>query len=60
MALVLVDGLDLATSRAIQYARALCVDDVRAVHFALDTVRAQELEDRWVRLGLSRLPLQLI
>jgi hypothetical protein len=60
VALVLVDRLDLATARAIQYAKSLTVDDVRAVHFAIDTTRAQALEDRWVRLGLSRLPLELV
>jgi hypothetical protein len=60
VALVLVDGLDLATARAIQYARTLSVDDLRAVHFVLDSTRAQRIADRWVRLGLSRLPLELI
>ena len=60
VALVLVDRLDLATSRAIQYARALSVDDVRAVHFAIDTARAQALEDHWVRYGMGRLPLELV
>jgi hypothetical protein len=60
VAFVLVDGLDLATARTIQYARALSVDDIKAVHFVLDSVRAQRIQDRWVRLGLSRLPLQLI
>jgi hypothetical protein len=38
----------------------LTVDDIRAVHFAIDNVRAQRLEDRWVRLGMSRLPLELV
>ena len=60
VAFVLVDGLDLATARAIQYARTLSADDIRAVHFVIDSVRAQRIQDRWVRLGLSRLPLQLI
>jgi len=60
VAFVLVDGLDLATARAIQYARTLSADEIRAVHFVLDSTRAQRIEDRWVRLGLSRLPLQLI
>jgi amino acid transporter len=60
VAFVLVDGLDLATARTIQYARTLSVDDIRAVHFVIDSVRAQRIQDRWVRLGLSRLPLQLI
>jgi amino acid transporter len=58
VALILVDRLDLATARAIQYARTLNVDDLRAVHFVIDTARAKALKDRWVRLGLSHLPLQ--
>ncbi|HWE57821.1 MAG TPA: amino acid permease [Acidimicrobiales bacterium] len=60
VAFVLVDSLDLATARVIQYARTLSVDDIRAVHVVLDSRRAQRIQDRWVRLGLSRLPLQLI
>ena len=60
VAFVLVDGLDLATARAIQYARTLSVDEITAVHFVLDSARAKKIEDRWVRLGLSRLPLRLI
>ncbi len=60
VALVMVDRLDLATARAIQYAKSLNVDDIRAVHFAIDTARAQTLEDRWVRLGMSRLALELV
>jgi amino acid transporter len=59
VALIFVDRLDLATARAIQYARTLSVDDLRAVHFVIDTQRAEMLQDRWTRLGLSRLPLEL-
>ena len=57
---VLVDRLDLATARAVQYARNQSVDDVRAVHFVLDAAHARDLEDRWVRLGMRNLPLELI
>jgi len=57
---VLVDRLDLATARAIQFARTLHPDDLRAVHFVLDSRRAELLSERWTRLGLSRLPLELI
>ena len=57
---VLVDNLDLATARAVQYAKTLTVDDVRAVHFVIDTTRARALSDRWVRLGMRNLPLELI
>ncbi|HUJ67760.1 MAG TPA: amino acid permease, partial [Acidimicrobiales bacterium] len=60
VALILVDNLDLATARVIQYARTMSVDELRAVHFVIDSARAQALADRWVRLGLSRLPLELI
>jgi amino acid transporter len=60
VAFVLVDGLDLATARAIQYARTLSADEIRAVHFVIDSTRAQRIQNRWIRLGLSRLPLQLI
>src|SRR6202011_3843236 len=33
---VLVDRLDMAVARAIQYARTLTPDDLRAVHFEID------------------------
>jgi len=57
---VLVDRLDVATARALQYARTLAPDDLRAVHFDIDTKAARELEREWGRLGLSRLPLDII
>ncbi|HEY1650842.1 MAG TPA: amino acid permease [Acidimicrobiales bacterium] len=57
---VLVDRLDMATARALQYARMLAPDDLRAVHFDIDTKAARELEAEWGRLGLARLPLDII
>lgn len=57
---VLVDRLDLATARAVQYARTLMPDELRAVHFAIDPRDASLLEEEWGRLGLSRLPLDII
>jgi amino acid transporter len=57
---VLVDRLDAATARALQYARTLAPDDLRAVHFDIDTKAARELEAEWSRLGLTRLPLDII
>jgi amino acid transporter len=57
---VLVDRLDMATARALQYARTLTPDDLRAVHFDLDTKATRELESEWGRLGLARLPLDVI
>lgn len=57
---VLVDRLDMATARAVQYARTLSPDDLRAVHFDIDSKETHELEQAWSRLGLSRLPLDII
>ena len=57
---ILVDRIDLATARAIQYARSLTPDDLRAVHFNIDHPRTERLIARWQRLGLSRLPLDII
>ena len=39
--LVFVDRLDMAAARAIQYARTLTPDELRAVHFALDDERGR-------------------
>ena len=58
--LVFVDSLDLSAARAIQYARTLMPDELRAVHFDLDPVRTEDLAVAWRRLGLSRLPLDLL
>ena len=57
--LVFVDRLDLATARAIQYARSLAPDEVRAVHFFLDNQVAKLLKDNWERLMIRRLPLEI-
>jgi amino acid transporter len=58
--LVMVDSLDMAAARAIQYARALNPDELRAIHFVVDTADAQALARQWTRLGLERLPLELV
>ena len=58
--LVLVERLDLAAARALQYARSLSPDDTRAIHFVVDTRAARDLEQAWTRLGLSRVSLELI
>ncbi len=56
---VMVDRLDMATARALQYARTLHPDELRAVHFTLDNRVAADLEAEWGRLGLTRLPLDV-
>ncbi|MDA8400724.1 MAG: amino acid permease [Actinomycetota bacterium] len=58
--LVLVDRLDLATAKAIRYARGLMANDLRAVHFVLDSRVADELESGWSNLELARLPLDVV
>jgi OB-fold nucleic acid binding protein len=57
---VLVDKLDAATARAIQYARTLQPEDLRAVHFDLDGWRTSELVQAWRDLGFTRFPLDIV
>ncbi|HET9077174.1 MAG TPA: OB-fold nucleic acid binding domain-containing protein [Acidimicrobiales bacterium] len=59
-AIVLVDRIDLATARAIQYARNLSPDELYAVHLNVDNRRAEAIMRRWQDLGLSRLALEVI
>jgi amino acid transporter len=58
--IVLVEQLDQSSARAIQYARTLTPDDLKAVHFATDAHKAEGLADEWATLGLSRLPLEIV
>ncbi len=57
---VLVGRLDMATARAVQYARTLRPDELRAVHFNIDTAATEELKEEWSRLGLAHLPLDIL
>ena len=57
---VLIEQLDNASARAIQYARSLRPDELRVVHFNIDVSDTEKLKDEWERLGLARLPLDLI
>ena len=58
--IVMVDRLDLATARALEYARALVPDEIRAVHFVLDTRKARQLESDWSRLAAVKIDLEFI
>jgi amino acid transporter len=58
--IVLLDTLDMAAARAIQYARTLTPDELSAVHFDLDPVRTRDLTEAWSRLGLQRLSLDIV
>jgi amino acid transporter len=60
VALVLIERLDLATARAIQYARSLDPEELKAVHIVLDWAEARELERAWSELGRGGLPLELV
>jgi amino acid transporter len=57
---VLVDSLDAATARAVQYARTLGADDQFAVHFDLDAWKTDMLIEAWRDLGLARFPLDIV
>jgi amino acid transporter len=58
--LVLIDRIDMAAARAIQYGRTHTAAELRAVHFALDEQVAEELASEWQRLGLTRVPLEVV
>ncbi len=58
--IVMVDRLDLATARALQYAKSLVPDEIRAVHFVLDTRKARQLEVEWSRLAAVKIDLEFI
>ena len=46
---VFVDDFDLATLAALRYARSLRPTTIRAVHFVIDSVRADKLREKWTR-----------
>jgi hypothetical protein len=54
-----VDSFDLAALAAIRYARSLRPTTVRAVHFVIDTARADKLRDKWCRANRG-VPLDFI
>ena len=58
--IVFIARLDQSAARAIQYARALMPDEMRAVHIAWDRSAAEQLAEEWRNLGLSRVPLELV
>jgi amino acid transporter len=56
---VFVDSFDLATLAAIRYARSMRPTTIRAVHFVIDSVRADKLRDKWTRADRG-IPLDFI
>ena len=57
--LVFVDEFNLATIAALRYAKGLRPTEFRAVHFVIDTDRAKELREAWLRADRG-IPLDLI
>ena len=58
--LVLLDRLDRSAARAVQYARTLRPDELRAVHIAADPEAAEALMEEWQTLPLARFPLEIV
>lgn len=58
--LVFIDRLDLAAARAMQFGRTLRSDELRAVHFVIDQVKADELAASWRQYGFADLGLELV
>jgi amino acid transporter len=57
---VFVDRFDLATVRALQYAKTLGSEEIRAIHFQLDEIQAANLEREWKTRGAGGLDLEII
>lgn len=57
---VMIGSLDRSSARALQYARSLAPDRLRAVHFATDELHAGELVHDWSALDLERFPLEIV
>jgi amino acid transporter len=56
---VFVDSFDLATLAALRYARSLRPTTIRAVHFVIDNVKAEKLQQKWTRADRG-VPLDFI
>ncbi len=56
---VLVDNFDMATKRAIDYARGMS-QRTRAVHFDIDPNVTAELQREWAEVGPKWLPLDIM
>jgi len=56
--LVLVDSYDLAAIAALRYAKSLRPSSLRAVHFSVDSTRADKLRRQWLEAGTG-VPLEL-
>ena len=57
---LLVDHVDSKTIHALQYAKTIRADDVRAVHIETDPLRTLQLETAWSAAGLGDVPLKIL
>jgi len=57
---VMIGEIDRSSARALQYARSLSPDTMKAVHFATDESHAEHLMKDWTELNLERIPLEII
>jgi hypothetical protein len=57
---LMVDQVDSKTIHALQYAKTIRADDVRAVHIEEDPLRTLQLETAWRAAGLSEIPLKIL
>jgi amino acid transporter len=57
---ILVDRVDLAALKAIRYARSLRPQEIRAVHFMIDSREAEQLAARWTDAEVGDLPLEIV
>jgi amino acid transporter len=59
IARVLVSAVNATSMRAVNYASALDVDDVRAVHFAFSAEDGKEIKGEWIKYG-PRIELEVV
>ena len=57
---ILVDRVDLAALKAIRYARSLRPQEIRAVHFMIDSREAEKLAAQWTDAEVGDLPLEIV
>ncbi len=60
--IVFVDSYDLATERALEYCQSLTPTSVKAIHFDIDPVVTEQLEQRWGKRGSAsaEIPLEIV
>ncbi|TDU05883.1 amino acid/polyamine/organocation transporter (APC superfamily) [Streptomyces sp. 846.5] len=57
---ILVDRVDLAALKAIAYARSLRPQEIRAIHFMIDSREAEKLAAQWADAEVGDLPLEIV